>query len=204
MDKWKGKYRIPSARADWWDYTSDGAYFITICAQSHQHFFGTCKDGKMKMNSIGALVQGFWFEIPKHASHVSLGEFVVMPNHIHGILILDKSILADNNIDHSAFEAAPMEIKTKLEGVPMPTPVNNKTPGENRHRNQGKNSISSIVGGFKSVCTKNIHLDFPNQKFEWQDLFWDNIITTERSFDEITKYIANNPANWQNDKFYRL
>ena len=190
MDKWKGNYRIPSARATWWDYTSNGAYFITICAQNHQHFFGTCKDGKLKMNSIGALVQGFWFEIPKHASNVFLGEFVVMPNHIHGILILDKPKELDGNADNSA-QTAYSDMSTS-----------NKTHGEARHRNQGKNSISSIVGGFKSVCTKNIQLDFPQQKFEWQNLFWDNIIKNDQSFDEITRYIANNPANWQNDKFY--
>ena len=80
--------------------------------------------------------------------------------------------------------------------------INDKTHGEARYRNQGKNSISSIVGGFKSVCAKNIHIDFPCKKFEWQDLFWDNIIRSEQSFDLITNYIVNNPANWQKDKFY--
>jgi putative transposase len=203
MDKWKGKYRISSARAPWWDYTSDGAYFITVCTHNHQHFFGTCNDGKMKMNSIGALVQGFWFEIPKHASHVYLGEFIVMPNHIHGMLILDKSKAADNNSDNTSLTAPPMPIESSIVAQTIPPmPTSDKTPAEARHRNQGKNSVSSIVGGFKSVCTKNIHLDFPQQKFEWQELFWENIVKSQQSFDKITNYIVNNPANWQKDKFY--
>lgn len=89
-EKYQGKYRIPSARLQNWDYGSDGAYFITICCKNRTHFFGECKDGKMKLSTQGAIVQGFWYEIPKHFPFVILGEFVVMPNHIHGILVLDK------------------------------------------------------------------------------------------------------------------
>ncbi len=90
-DKFKGKYRIPSARLANWDYANDGAYFITICTANRQHFFGECIDGKMKLTTAGIIVQGLWYDIPNHSPTVELGEFVVMPNHIHGILILDKS-----------------------------------------------------------------------------------------------------------------
>jgi putative transposase len=92
-DKFQGKYRIPSARLQHWDYANDGAYFITICTHDKIHHFGECKNGKMKLSTMGAIVQGFWYEIPKHFAHVILGEFTVMPNHIHGIVMLDWNLV---------------------------------------------------------------------------------------------------------------
>ena len=93
MDKFNGKYRISSARLPNWDYAGNGIYFITICIKDRHHYFGTVENGKMKLSTIGAIVQGFWYDIPHHFDHVVLGEFIVMPNHLHGILILDDTQL---------------------------------------------------------------------------------------------------------------
>jgi putative transposase len=90
MDRYKNKYRIASARAPWWDYGWNGPYFITICTQNRKHFFGEIHDGKMALSHLGVIADILWHEIPNHTKFVKLGDFVVMPNHIHGILILDK------------------------------------------------------------------------------------------------------------------
>lgn len=90
MEKFQHKYRIASARASWWDYGWNGAYFITICTKNREHFFGKIINHKMQLSSIGVLADVFWHEIKNHAKNIELGAFVVMPNHIHGILILDK------------------------------------------------------------------------------------------------------------------
>src|SRR5690554_6803788 len=90
MDRYKNKYRIPSARAQWWDYGWNGAYFITICTQNREHFFGEIKEGKMTLSRLGVIADMLWHEIPNHSKYAELGDFVVMPNHIHGILILNK------------------------------------------------------------------------------------------------------------------
>jgi hypothetical protein len=82
MALFKNKYRIDSTRLTSWNYNGEGMYFVTICTKNREHFFGECKDKKMKLSSIGALIQGFWYQIPKHFPHVTLGEFIVMPNHI--------------------------------------------------------------------------------------------------------------------------
>ena len=92
MNRFQNKYRIPSARAQWWDYGWNGAYFITICTQNRKHFFGDVADGKMNLSQTGVIVDILWYEIPNHSKFVKLGDFVVMPNHIHGILILDKPV----------------------------------------------------------------------------------------------------------------
>ncbi len=92
MDKYKNKYRIPSARLRGYDYASEGAYFITICTHNREHFFGEIADGKMHLNEIGKLAEKYWAEIPDHFPDVELGNFVIMPNHTHGILIIKKSV----------------------------------------------------------------------------------------------------------------
>ena len=89
MDKFKNKYRITSARASWWNYGWAGAYFITICTQNREHFFGEIENDKMILSPCGVLADVFWHEIKNHAKNVELGTFVVISNHIHEILILN-------------------------------------------------------------------------------------------------------------------
>jgi REP element-mobilizing transposase RayT len=91
MKKFRNKYRIPSARAQWWDYANDGAYFITICTKGRECCFGDVVDGEMKLSHVGLLADVFWYEIKNHARNIMLDVFQVMPNHIHGILILDNN-----------------------------------------------------------------------------------------------------------------
>ena len=197
MAKWKNKYRIESARAPWWDYGSDGGYFITICTENRKHFFGECKNGTMTLTTIGALVQGFWYEIPHHFPFVHLGAFTVMPNHIHGILIIDKAgFVSDDN-------ATDDENSTQNDAVGRDEHIPDfRTPAEKRINTQGRHTASSIIGSFKSICTKHINQIYPEQNFEWQERFWDNIIHDDRAFDEITNYIHLNREKWDKDRFF--
>lgn len=89
-DKFKNKYRIPSARLQNWDYGWNAAYFITICTQNRECDFGKIVDDQMILSEIGAIVQYYWNLIPTHFLFVELGEFVVMPNHVHGIIRINK------------------------------------------------------------------------------------------------------------------
>ncbi|AYO58293.1 hypothetical protein CO230_09300 [Chryseobacterium sp. 6424] len=91
MSLFKNKYRIESARWRNWDYTSAGAYFITICTQNRLHYFGKIENAEVKLSEAGEIASQFWLEIPEHFSHAQVGEFVIMPDHMHGILILDSS-----------------------------------------------------------------------------------------------------------------
>lgn len=91
VELFKDKYRIKSIRLPYWDYGSDGAYFITICVQNRKCVFGDIKNGEMKLSKIGKMVQKYWHEIPYHFENVQLDEFIVMPNHVHGIVIICDS-----------------------------------------------------------------------------------------------------------------
>lgn len=194
MDKFKNKYRIPSARLKNWDYGSNGAYFITICTQNREHFFGEIADGKMQLNQLGQLAEKYWLEIPQHFSFIELGNFVVMPNHTHGILIINKM---DAVVPPQPVETLHCNVSTNANAHPNGT--NNKNEQmANISPNSG--TISTIIRSFKSVVSKNarlIHADFG-----WQTRFHDHIIRDAQSFENIQTYIENNPLKWVKDKFH--
>ena len=186
MKKFQNKYRIPSARAQWWDYGNDGAYFITICTKDRECCFGDVVEGKMQLSHLGLLADVFWYEIKNHAKNITLDAFQVMPNHIHGILILNGNKRETDNETHDVVETT--------HALSLP-----ETPGQKRYQHQGSNTISSITGSYKSAVTK--HADRLGYRFEWQERFYDIIIRDEESYRKIVNYIKNNPAKWEDDKF---
>ncbi|PWJ56839.1 REP element-mobilizing transposase RayT [Dyadobacter jejuensis] len=182
-DKFRNKYRISSARLQNWDYASEGAYFITICTKDRLPFFGKIENGKMILSNIGVIADLMWYEIKNHSKNIELGEFVVMPNHVHGVLILNVNGLNTN-------------VET-LHATSLPPTEKNKFMSEISPKS---NSISTIIRSYKSAVTKHGHrLGF---KFEWQSRFYDHIIRDAKSFENIQNYIVDNPLNWGKDKFY--
>ena len=170
-DKFKNKYRIPSARAQWWDYGNNAAYFVTICTADRECYFGETE--------IGQTATHFWNEIPKRFPFVDLGEFIVMPNHIHGIIVIDKKYTIQKN--------------TKNGGDNVGGFAKNKNP-------MLHDNLSHILKWYKGRCTfeiRKIHADFA-----WQSRFHDRIIRNEKEYKRIADYITNNPANWDNDEFH--
>lgn len=173
----------------------------------------------MKLSPVGFIADIFWHEIKNHAKNVKLGEFVVMPNHIHGIIILDGNNRRRQTNDHDvgdgngnghgngngngtvgARHALPLREPNDQSQPPNPDPIPEKTIGQKRFQNQGKNTISSIVGSYKSAVTK--HANRLNLEFAWQPLFYDHIIRDQQAFQNISNYIKHNPGNWKEDKFF--
>ncbi|VEP13481.1 conserved hypothetical protein [Hyella patelloides LEGE 07179] len=179
MTLYKNKYRIESARCPNWDYTSDGYYFVTICTHKRQCFFGNVNAGKMELSDIGFIIAQEWQKTPQIRSNVQLDEWVVMPNHLHGIIIINKPV-----------ETFRRNVST----------INENVPNNNQNKSRLKpNSLGSIIGQFKSVCTKQIRkMGFTD--FRWQTRFHDHIIRDEESLSRIRQYIINNPAKWELDK----
>lgn len=220
--KFQNKYRNESIRLQRWDYAWNAAYFITICTKDREDYFGKIVDGSMQLSPVGAIANVLWYEIKNHAKNVELGEFVVMPNHIHGIIVLDgnnrhgKTDAHHNDGDGScphdvgARHALPLRQQQKRpqqphQPVDHPQPLDSdqipkKTIGQQRFQNQGKNTISSIVGSYKSAMTK--HGNRLNLKFAWQPLFYDHIIRDQKSFQRISEYIKKNPTKWSEDQFH--
>lgn len=125
MSLYKNKYRVESARLKGWDYSSNGYYFLTICTKNRKHYFGEIVDSKMDLNAIGILTENFWKKIPEYSPYVSLDAFVIMPNHMHGILVIDEP-----------------HVETPKLGV-----------STNKHWKSG--TIGVIINQFKRICTIN-------------------------------------------------
>jgi putative transposase len=224
MDRFNNKYRVASARAQWWDYGWNGAYFITICTANREHFFGEIQNGKMILSPTGVIADIIWHEIPNHHPNVELGDFVVMPNHIHGILILDKpgdnggrravqtghALSVDNDIaqtgglsiDNDIAQTGALSVDNDIIETGHALSLlrdNAKTIGQQRFQNIGKNTVSSIVGSYKSAVTKHANrLGLGNG---WQPRFHDHIIRDDGEYQRISDYIVANPENWDRDKF---
>ena len=189
INKFQNKYRISSTRLKNWDYGQNGAYFITICTGNREHYFGEIVtidgENEMQFNEIGLLANQFWAEIPKHFPFVELGNFQVMPNHVHGILIIDKK-----NVIVDVVETLQCNVSTG-------NGINNEQMAKISPKS---GTISTIIRSYKSVVTKHAH--YIHADFEWQERFHDHIIRDSESFERIQNYIENNIANWEEDKFY--
>lgn len=219
MLKFQNKYRIPSARLQNWDYGANGAYFITICTDKMQHYFGTISECELKLNELGKLAHQLWEEIANQFPYVELGNFIIMPNHVHGILIINKftNTIATKNVE-TRFIASKIDnevverqsitdenaekqsivgenVETRLiASVPKGGIAGDKNPMLNEN-------ISRIIRWYKGRCSfeiRKIHADFC-----WHSRFHDHIIRDSRSFENIQNYIENNPSKWEEDKFYR-
>lgn len=208
-NKFQNKYRTASIRLQNWDYRWTAAYFITICTQNREHYFGEIADGEMNLSPIGIIADILWYEIKNHANNVELDAFVVMPNHIHGILILNGGDETMTTVDNTATiaetgHALSLRSSPPRSSSPQQPPRSSPQPptiGQQRFQNIGKNSVSSIIGSYKSAVTKHARrLGFD---FAWQRLFYDHIIRDEQSFRRIQNYIINNPIKWDEDKFYK-
>jgi putative transposase len=181
-----------------WDYSSEGIYFITICCRDRQSFFGKITDNQMNRSEIGLIASKYWLEIPDHFLHVKLDEFVVMPNHIHGIIILDYSLAGPRH--GVALQPRSGGDVGSCHGMTLHT-GQKSNQNINQFSKPVKNSVSVIINQNKSSvkrwCNKN-RLDH----FQWQARFYDQILYNEGSIDNIREYINNNPKNWTEDELY--
>jgi REP element-mobilizing transposase RayT len=209
MEKYQNKYRIASTRAAWWNYGWNGAYFITICTRNREHIFGEIRNGEIILSNLGVIANVLWHEIPMHAPNVDLGDFIVMPNHIHGIVILNKpeSKQLNNYLGFDPLKNKENSINAETGIVNAETGIINaetghalSLPGDNRFQNIGKNTISSIIGSYKSAVTK--HANRLGIENGWQTRFHDHIIRNDNEYQKISDYIVNNPNLWNEDRYF--
>ena len=167
--------RKNSLRLKGYDYSRNGAYYITIVVKDRQCLQGSVERGRMVSSVLGRIVRKTWDELPNHYKNVQLGAFCVMPNHVHGIIFI-----GDGHVG-AGFKPAPT-------CKPAPTaPI----------RNHG---LSEIVRGFKTFSARQIneHCHTEGQAF-WQRNFYDRIIRDEDELVKLVEYIRQNPARWVKD-----
>lgn len=150
------------------DYSRPGNYFVTICATEMQCVFGLVKDGQVILSKLGNLVHECWSEIPKHFPVVKLHCCVVMPNHLHGMIRLEKQVK--------------MRQKTS-----MYSPNRKIKPG----------SLPVIVRSFKSAVSLRAKKELGWHGDVWQRNYWERVIRDGKEFADVTRYIAENPVRWE-------
>ncbi|WP_315790120.1 transposase [Fischerella sp. JS2] len=195
--KHKGKYRIDSTRLPAWNYASDGGYFVTICTDGKKCFFGEVVQGEMQLSAIGEIAHKLWYEIPNHFSNCQIDSFCVMPNHIHGILIINQT--QQDAMNHQTQQDA-MNHQTQQDAMNrVSTRMDRQRGGVTGLFNPmlSKNSLSKIIRWYKGRCTFEINQIY--EGFGWQKRFYDNIIRDEFALAQIRQYIINNPINWERD-----
>lgn len=188
-----------SVRLKEYDYSQEGLYFVTICTQNRKCLFGEIVDNEMRLSNIGVIANIMWYEIKNHAKNVELREFVVMPNHIHGII----EITVDNNETNGA----------TCRGVACNALTTDDATINENSMNVEKNeymsfispksgNLATIIRSYKSAVSKYAHLLGYN--FAWQRNYHEHIIRTRNSYQSIANYIKNNPSCWAEDTMYEI
>lgn len=170
--KYLNKYRVNSTRLKYWDYSNPGMYFVTICTKNFRCWFGDIVEGEMMLNELGNIADYEWKKTGELRNNIILDEFVIMPNHIHGIICIT-------------------DVETRR-AVSLPENKNKFGPLK-------KGSLSTIIGSYKSAVTRSIRKHY-NSNFKWQPRFYDHIIRDETALENIQHYIRQNPENWDKDK----
>lgn len=177
-----------SIRLREYDYSQAGFYFVTICTQGREPLFGHIVDGMMVLNDAGNMVQTVWDDMPGRYPGVLLDEFVVMPNHVHGIVIVTTRIKT-----RAPTRGAPTGNDEPDVGVPLVGTLNH---------------VGEMVGAFKSLTTveyirgvnENHWPCFPRRL--WQRNYWERIIRNDQELQDTREYICNNPAQWEWDDLH--
>jgi len=195
-DVYQNKYRVESTRLPWWDYSS-GDYFITICTREFIHYFGEVVDDKIKLNSCGNIVHQQIIDTMKMRKNVIIDTFIVMPNHIHMIIcISDPRKWICRDALHASHKWNEKWNTYNQKWATCNVALHNR--GDGNKFGPQKNNLASIVRGLKSSIASKIKNIVP--EFAWQSSFYECIIKTNYSFQNIREYIENNPMNRKKDR----
>jgi REP element-mobilizing transposase RayT len=217
-----------SIRLKGYDYTQQGAYFVTICTHQRNCLFGEIVDGEIKLNTNGGIAWGSWLSIPRHFKNVELDEFVIMPNHLHGIIIIESSEVAGEALANQDFSQSFSEVAGEALANQDFSQLFSEVAGEalaNQDFSQQQNlssqcfaptvytgetvkingtkpqSLAAITQNYKSVSTRQINrMNKAKGNVIWQRNYYEHIIRNEEALNNIREYIVNNPINWVKDQ----
>ena len=158
-----------------YDYSAPGAYFFTIVTRQRKLLFGDAEAGAMQLNAAGLIVQSLWEDLPTHYSRIRLDEFIVMPNHVHGIIVI-RAVGAIHE---------------------LPLPRNSDALRLSRRRML----LPRVIGRFKMTSARSINALRAGAGLAlWQRNYYEHVIRTEAAFDRIREYIRDNPTRWAYDR----
>ena len=168
MILFKNKYRVGTCRPAWWDFNGSGTYFVTIVTKDRARCFGVLEKQKVKLSDAGKMVQQLWEQLPLQFPEVYLGEYIVMPDHFHGVLTIKNPKRCD-----------------------METAENTRGGVTGRFNPMLHKGLGTVIRWFKGRAT--FELRKQNPSFAWQRNFYAHIILNNGAFERISQYIRDNP-----------
>ncbi len=216
IDKFKGKYRTESNRLKGWDYVGKGIYFITIVTQNRECNLGYIENNKMFLPDFGKIVKHEWLKSFEIHNELILDKYIIMPNHLHCIVIIDKNDMDNETNDDGSdgsHDLHDLHVETHSSASLQQRHQQPPEQSPNSFFRKPK-SISSFIAGFKSAVNTKIddYIDKKNletPKYNRKNHFflsnyYDHIIRNKDEYYKIKNYIINNPANWGNDELRNL
>jgi REP element-mobilizing transposase RayT len=205
------KHHRRSIRLKGYDYTSPGAYFVTICVQDRECVLGEVMDGEMRLNTYGCTVDEFWRQVSVHFTNVSVDAHVTMPNHIHAVITIHDTCRGAVPVPDEVSAPIPTNGETLHQGgetlhqggetlhqggetPPLPPPLRSTI---------ARPTLGQIVAYYKYQTTKIVNqmLDASGTRF-WQRNYWEHIIRSQTAYRRIYRYIQDNPARWKEDQLH--
>lgn len=189
----KDRHHRQSIRLRQYDYAQSGAYFVTICTQERACLFGVIEEDNMHLNDAGRMVQAVWTDLPNRYPGVEIDAFIVMPNHVHGIVSIVDNV------------GAPL---VGAHHLGTPVSANHDSDGDDRTKRaptRGAPTLGNIIGGFKSIATVEYGRGVAKHAWPafscrlWQRIYHEHIIRNEKSLTQIRQYIEENPHRWDFD-----
>jgi putative transposase len=175
-----------SHRLRWFDYSSSQVYFVTICTHDRNHFFGDIHHETMYLNETGNLSRSIWVTLPDRFPGIQLGDFVFMPNHFHGLVIMYK--------------------RTNVNNMPKRFQGQKQEIIEEQHPQLKKTyhcpPFGEVIRTFKAASTRRIRVSGIHN-FDWQANYWEEIVDDDNRFFVLCNYIRDNPKHWERDKLYK-
>lgn len=192
-----------SIRLRGYDYTRVGAYYVTICTDDRSCIFGRIVNAASHLSPLGDIVDECWRAIPMHFPHVHVDVHIIMPNHVHGIVVIEGTGGAYVGArDLAPLRDAPPDIQTDTppDYDSIMVPADERSPNGRPRIIPG--SLGAIIQGFKAGVSRNARKrGIAVPQTIWQRNYYDHIVRDAADHDRITKYIADNPANWERDRF---
>jgi len=174
-----------TTRLKGFDYSQAGSYFVTIGTSKGHHAFGGVKDGRMSLNAAGRIAWVEWLKLSERFLGVQLDEYVMMPNHLHGIIIIAKGTTMAN---------APQRFREHMHKMAEERVPQLKKPYQ-------APILGKIIGTYKGATARLIHLSGAID-FAWQERYFDSIIRDDRALQAMRRYMVNNPQSWHDDRLY--
>ena len=189
-----------SIRLKDYDYSDAGAYFVTVCAWRKENMFGKISEGKISYSDVGEIISHIWRNLPDRFASIELDEFVIMPNHIHGIIVLNVGAgLALPGTRPDSPPSRTCEIKPKRKGAASSAPTKNNLTNPDAINHAP--TLGDIMRTFKSVSTIAVNRHFDRRGYPlWQRNYYEHIIRNESELHPIREYIRYNPLKWDEDE----